>query len=313
MLFGERQSRRATNAINTLREAKSAARRTRRRINLFRFKASSILLALTLLSAPQVAQARKATTSKSGAASLNLAAAAAPLSATRTFSFQEGAVYLVQTSPQRITDLALEPGEQLMSVSAGDTTRWIVDEARSGVGKALQAHVLIKPSAAGLSTNLLIMTDRRVYHVELRSIPSAGLAAASWNYPEDSIIRAANAARPDSQGKLAAATIAGTPAEDLDFKYKITGDRTEWRPLRAFDDGRRVFIQMPDYIAVTQAPPLFISGDNGPELVNYRVHGQYYIVDRLFNKAELRLGDKRPKIVRIERRVKLKAKGDSDV
>ena len=94
---------------------------------------------------------------------------------------------------------------------------------------------------------------------------------------------------------------------------RFAGDRTEWRPLRAFDDGRRVFIQMPDNIAVTQAPPLFISGDNGPELVNYRVHGQYYIVDRLFNKAELRLGDKRPKIVRVERRIKLKAKGDSDV
>lgn len=274
---------------------------------------SSALLALAILSAPQLAQARKLNASQAKTASLNINAAASPLTSTRAFLFQEGAVYLVQTSPQRITDLALEPGEQLMSVSAGDTTRWIVDEARSGAGRGLQAHVLIKPSAANLSTNLLIMTDRRVYHVELRSVASAGLSGASWNYPEDATIKAAGTYSSDARGKLAAVSIAGTPAEDLNFKYRIAGDKTEWRPLRAFDDGRRVFIQMPDNIAVTQAPPLFISGDAGPELVNYRVHGQYYIVDRLFNRAELRLGDKRPKIVRIERRAKLKAKGDSDV
>ena len=278
----------------------------------FRRIACNLLLGLALICAPQLAQARKAPSAKAAASSLKLNGAASPISATRAFLFQEGTVYLVQSSPQRITDLALEPGEQLMSVSAGDTTRWIVDEARSGTGKALQVHVLVKPSTANLSTNLLIMTDRRVYHVELRSIPAAGLAAASWRYPEDSIIKAANTLSPDGRGKLAAASIAGTPAEDLYFKYKIAGAATEWRPLRAFDDGRRVFIQMPDNIAVTQAPPLFVSGENGPELVNYRVHGQYYIVDRLFNKAELRLGDKRPKVVRIERRNKLKAKGDAD-
>lgn len=278
-----------------------------------RYAAIGLLLSSVLLATPQSAFARKSAAQKPATASLNLNAATSSLTSTREFPFQEGSVYLVQTSPQRITDLALEPGEQLMSVSAGDTTRWIVDEARSGAGKALQVHVLIKPSAAGLSTNLLIMTDRRVYHVELRSIAASGLAAASWRYPEDAIIRAANTVAGDGRGKLAAASIAGTPAEDLNFKYRIAGDRTEWRPLRAFDDGRRVFIQMPDNIAVTEAPPLFISGENGPELVNYRVHGQYYIVDRLFNKAELRLGDKRPKIVRIERRIKLKAKGDSDV
>jgi len=278
-----------------------------------RHAAIGLLLSSVLLALPQSAFARKSAAQKSTTASLNLNSATSSLTSTREFSFNEGSVYLVQTSPQRITDLALEPGEQLMSVSAGDTTRWIVDEARSGAGKALQVHVLIKPSAAGLSTNLLIMTDRRVYHVELRSIAASGLAAASWRYPEDAIIRAANAASGDGRGKLGAASIAGAPAEDLNFKYKIAGERTEWRPLRAFDDGRRVFIQMPDNFAVTQAPPLFISGENGPELVNYRVHGQYYIVDRLFNKAELRLGDKRPTIVRIERRIKLKAKGDSDV
>lgn len=63
-----------------------------------------------------------------------------------------------------------------------------------------------------------------------------------------------------------------------------------WRPLAAFDDGRQVFIEMPEKIRTMEAPPLFVIGDGGPELVNYRVAGKYYVVDRLFTKAELRLG-----------------------
>lgn len=47
---------------------------------------------------------------------------------------------------------------------------------------------------------------------------------------------------------------------------------------------------MPEKIRTMEAPPLFVIGDSGPELVNYRVAGKYYVVDRLFTKAELRLG-----------------------
>lgn len=47
---------------------------------------------------------------------------------------------------------------------------------------------------------------------------------------------------------------------------------------------------MRDNPKLLEAPPLFVIGDEGPELVNYRVVGNYYVVDRLFTKAELKLG-----------------------
>jgi type IV secretion system protein VirB9 len=47
---------------------------------------------------------------------------------------------------------------------------------------------------------------------------------------------------------------------------------------------------------------LFVTGDGGrAELVNYRISGRYYVVDRLFAAAELRLGGKHQQVVRIVR------------
>ena len=72
--------------------------------------------------------------------------------------------------------------------------------------------------------------------------------------------------------------------------------------MRAFDDGRQTFIEFPASIAVGEAPPLFLVGsDKNVQLVNYRVRGRFYVVDRLFDVAELRLGTKKQKIVRIRR------------
>ncbi|MBL4870287.1 MAG: TrbG/VirB9 family P-type conjugative transfer protein, partial [Robiginitomaculum sp.] len=93
--------------------------------------------------------------------------------------------------------------------------------------------------------------------------------------------------------------------ENLNFHYEIKGDHPHWRPLRAFDDGHKVFIQFPARLDQGEAPPLFVMGRKGKsQLVNYRVKGAYYIVDRLFKAAELRLGEKDQDVVRIVRDTK---------
>jgi type IV secretion system protein TrbG len=255
-------------------------------------------LAVSLvLIAPAEAQSRR---ERSGVGDANAAALQGPreaslVGALHEFAYQMGALYAVQAAPQRVTDIALEPGETLLSVSAGDTTRWIVGDAKSGAGRTAQVHVLVKPNAPGLSTNLLIMTDRRVYHVELASAAGPAMAAVSWRYPEALIADVGGAGDPTAEEPT---TI---PVEGLNFRYKISGDKPDWRPLRAFDDGRRVFIQMPEGMEATEAPPLFVVGESGPELVNYRVRGRFYVVDRMFDRAEMRLGDRRQRVVRIDR------------
>ncbi|HWA23494.1 MAG TPA: P-type conjugative transfer protein TrbG [Caulobacterales bacterium] len=260
---------------------------------------AGVIAASLILIAPAEAQSRRqrSEVGEANAAALQGPREASLVGALHEFAYQVGALYSVQAAPQRITDIALEPGESLLSVSAGDTTRWIVGDARSGVGRAAQAHVLVKPNAAGLSTNLIIMTDRRVYHVELRSVSGPAMAAVSWRYPDDLTLSGVGGQIDQRLEEVAS----GVPVEGLNFRYRISGDRTDWRPLRAFDDGRRVFIQMPEGMEATDAPPLFVIGESGPELVNYRVRGRFYVVDRMFDRAEMRLGDRRQRVVRIDR------------
>ena len=90
--------------------------------------------------------------------------------------------------------------------------------------------------------------------------------------------------------------------DDLRFRYRITRDDPPWRPVRVFDDTAKVYIQFPVRLNQGEAPPLFVVGPAGEaELVNYRVRGHTYIVDRLFAAAELRLGEDQQQVVRITR------------
>ncbi len=222
------------------------------------------------------------------------------LDAIQQYPWAEGALYQLYTAPGQVTDIALQEGEQLVGpVAAGDTVRWIMGDALSGSGPAQRVHILVKPTQPGLSTNLVINTDRRTYHLELRSTPDTYMASVSWTYPQDALV--ALAAR--NREAAAPPPVPGVDLESLNFSYRIDGDRTAWRPVRAFDDGRQVFIELPTSVGQSELPPLFVAGAKGAgELVNYRMRGRYLIVDRLFEAAELRLGGgKSQKRVRVLR------------
>ncbi len=224
------------------------------------------------------------------------------VNAMQVYPFSEGALYQVYAAPGQITDIALAPGEQLVGsgpVAAGDTVRWVIGDTESGTGPAKRMHILVKPTRPDLVTNLVINTDRRTYHLELRSTERTYMASVSWAYAQDQLI----ALRRQNAAADAATPVAtGVDINALNFRYRIEGDNAPWRPLRAFDDGRQVFIAFPTGIGQGEMPPLWIIGPaGGAELVNYRIQGNHMIVDRLFAAAELRLGGEQQKKVRIVR------------
>ena len=223
------------------------------------------------------------------------------VNAIQRFPYTEGALYQVYAAPGQVTDIALQLGEQLVAVSAGDTVRWIVGDTTSGQGDGARVHILVKPIAPDLTTNLVILTDRRAYHLELRSTAATYMAAVSWHYPRDDLLalQARNAVAERAQGTI---VDSGLDLEHLRFRYVITGDAPAWRPERAFDDGHKVYVQFPVRLDQGEAPPLFVLGRDGKaQLINYRVRDRYYIVDRLFAAAELRLGEDPQQVVRITR------------
>ena len=221
------------------------------------------------------------------------------INAIQVWPYADGALYQVYTSPGRVTVIALQQGEELVTVSAGDTMRWIVGDTASGTGASLRVNILVKPTRVGLKTNLVITTNRRTYLLELSSTPQTWMASASWDYPKDRMMALQKQAQ---QAQVAAPVDSGLSLEQIKFRYAITGDSPPWKPLRAFDDGERVYIQFPAGIAQGELPPLFVIGQQGDgQLVNYRFRSPYYVVDRLFGAAELRLGADEAAVVRIER------------
>ena len=220
------------------------------------------------------------------------------VNAVQVYAWSEGALYRLYTAPERVSEIALQAGEALISVAAGDTVRWVIGDTTSGSGAGRRTHILVKPSAMGLRTNLVITTDRRVYHVQVESTARTAMASISWTYPNDELL----ALRRGGDESGGAPVPAGVAIEALNFGYSIEGDDPPWRPIRAFDDGTQVFIEFPSSLAHGEAPPLFVRGTGGrSELVNYRLRGRYYVVDRLFAAAELRLGEERQQVVRIVR------------
>jgi len=225
--------------------------------------------------------------------------AAGYVNAMQVWPYSPAALYQVYASPGQVTDIVLEAGEQLTDVSISDPVRWVIGDTKSGTGEGEQIHLIAKPTRLGLKANLIVTTDRRTYYLELKSEPDTWMAAVSWDYPHDRLL-ALKTANRDRESVMPIAS--GVQLDQLKFRYEISGDKPSWRPVRAFDDGSKVYIQFPDGIGQGEMPPLFVIGPVGDtQLVNYRVRSPYYIVDRLFGAAELRLGGKKAQVVRITR------------
>jgi type IV secretion system protein TrbG len=223
------------------------------------------------------------------------------INAIQVYPYTEGALYQLYTATEQVSDIALQPGEEIVAVSAGDTVRWVIGDTVSGSGKNARSHVLVKPIKEGLKTNLVIITDRRAYHLELTSTPETYMASVSWAYPHDELLalQRRNAVAEEIAGQV---VDRGLEIDKLRFRYAVSGDKPPWRPVRVFDDTHKVYIQFPARLDQGEAPPLFVVGPDGEnQLVNYRVRGRYYIVDRLFAAAELRLGEDPQQVVRITR------------
>ena len=214
------------------------------------------------------------------------------------YPFDEGSEPIVDCAPLRTTDVQLGVGETVTDLALGDSERWMATPASSGDPRNPTSHIALKPQASGLETNLTIYTTRHIYHLVLRSRGRA-MQEVEFHYPGDllSAMASADAVAAKSQAAVAAdppgddagvaVKVAAVDPAELNFAYRIDGPNLPFRPLRAFDDGSHVYIQMGSEMKSSEAPALLIAAGGGTQMVNYRVDGDYYVVDRLFNRAEL--------------------------
>lgn len=185
----------------------------------------------------------------------------------------------------------LEAGEQLISIIAGDDQRWLIDPTATGKD-ANTPLIVVKPTSYNITSNLVLSTDHRVYHLTLDSPPK--VRGRNGLNPLHHYTRHIRFYFPDS-GVRSVEEEAAAPTNDLTFdlgalNYDYAWRRDAgfpWEPLAVFDDGERVYIRLSS-VAVGQDQPLLSVGKKGEErMVNYIVREGHYVVEGLFSYARM--------------------------
>lgn len=194
----------------------------------------------------------------------------------RTLIYNENQVYKLVAYYGYQIDIELAPAEEIRTVAAGDTVGWQIVSAGQ--------HLFIKPMASGARTNLSVITSRHTYVFDLVSQAVSDRRDMAYlvrfKYPQTSVLVAPHGV-----------PISGNPGA-FNFSYRMKGSKSV-RPSRVFDDGLFTFFQF-DHPRNRDLPAIFWVGADGKEnLVNYRMEGNYVVVERLGDQFVLRSGNDR--------------------
>lgn len=206
-----------------------------------------------------------------------------------SFIYQKDQVYQIYLQEGYITDIVLEKGEAIKYIGGGDTERWKIDTSSSGTNINQINHVFIKPVQRGISTNLIINTNKRTYQLFLVSGSSFN-PIVKWRYPKSDY---------DVISEKKITEYSNINPNKMNFQYRISNRKYKWSPAMVFDSGTKTYIKMKPEIINSELPAFFVLDDeNKMTLVSYRYIKGYIVVDRLFDEAVLVLGKKKVKIKR---------------
>lgn len=197
----------------------------------------------------------------------------------------------------QVCDIQLQTGEVVNNIHLGDTVRWSIEPAVTGDGSGEVMHIIVKPFDANLRTNMIITTNRRTYHLDLKSTANEFMSSISFAYPEDinaTLQRQQTAQRVERETNTIPAT--GEYLADLDFNYEISGSAS-WKPVRVYNNGQKTIIELPPS-ALNGEVPTFLGlerkgglfSDDQYYMINYRLQNNRFIVDAVFQQAVLITG-----------------------
>ena len=221
---------------------------------------------------------------------------------------------VVTTAPLRATIIELQPDETVIGLITGDMERFMVETTYMGPGGRTPV-VVVKPSATDITTNLIITTDRRAYHLTLDAQPEARGSATNpqaryarhirFYYPDEQVqelvtrerLMAVQAAERSATERRTVRLTDGVGLDDLNFDYAVDADEDfPWKPATIYDDGVHTYIKLPPAARTDgDLPVLFdLSRQGDLEVINYAFRNGFYITDRVVRHAAFVIGvDKR--------------------
>jgi type IV secretion system protein TrbG len=224
----------------------------------------------------------------------------------KVYAFEDGNEYLVNVPLDIGADVILQAGEQVRNIAGGyrrlvegqeqDCVPWCVKEGASESGPRTRPHLFISVTNPGLRLGLTVTTTARVYHLTCLSVSKSPIRTVRWTYPPG-----APKAKPVAPASLLP-DAAQPQRYHVGYDIKPSDPAPSWVPQHVVDDGRKIYILLPPQSQYADAPMLRLVGPNGPEVANVSQYKNVLIVDRLFNRAELRIGlEKTAEVVTIIR------------
>ncbi len=202
---------------------------------------------------------------------------------TMVFSYSPNQLYKIYCRMGFITDLAFKKGETINYVGGGDTAGWSISKTNvDGV-----EHLLVKPVVETGTTNFFIATDKHTYQLIVNSSNWYN-PMVKWVYGQETITE--NLLEKKKNERVITGNVNVSNITDMDFNYVASGNGN--KPELIFSDGEKTYLKFKSI--KNKQVPIFVRAKNRKEmsLVNYTVKDNYYIIDKVFDVAQIRESDK---------------------
>lgn len=183
----------------------------------------------------------------------------------------------------------LDPKEEILTITLGDSTRWSI----TPVGHRL----FIKPIEYDATTNMTIITSKRIYYFELYAEEADSIDDEDVVFAARFIYGADSEGYDDQNSFMQFDNVDDSQIPDLkkdanrlNFNYTITGSRYI-SPLEVFDNGEFTYFRFKDINA--EIPAIFqVMPDGNESLINFRSAEGYIIVEMVTSQFTLRYGNR---------------------
>jgi len=174
-------------------------------------------------------------------------------------------------------------GETFVNLAAGDNKALDVGYEAN--------HLVIKPLAEKVATNITVITNRRVYEFDYSATaakPNPALGNVIYSlrfiYPQDEAKKAAEQLEQERTNQQ----LAGQgPQRPRNANYWACGS-SAIRPVSAYDDGVQTRLR---FAAHSEFPAMYVKNDDDSEsLLNFTVEGEDVVIHRVSHRFVLRRG-----------------------